>query len=83
MTLSKKDIESVNCLYSDLTNFISEIDTIQKTEGYSITDKFILSYFSDFMESAKVSTDITIKVLENFGDVGKDQARNLKIKWGY
>jgi len=83
MKLTKKEIESANCLYSDLSNLISEVDTIQKQEGYTVTDELLLSYFSDFMESANVNTDVTIKVLENFGDTGRDLARNLKVKWGY
>jgi len=76
--LNKEDQIKANCLQSDLYNMLHECCT---PEGPS--ESLILSYFSDLMESAKVNTDVTIEVLEQFGDDGKDLARNLKIKWGY
>ena len=76
--LSKEDQIKANCLYSDLSNMLHECCT---AEGPS--KDLILSYFSDLMESAKVNTDVTIEVLEQFGDEGREEARNLKVKWGY
>jgi|GEM_PF-6086611 len=76
MMKTNKQIE--NCLTSDLSNFLNEINP----EGED-KKQLLLEYFSSFMESANVDTDITIAVLEKFGEEGKEEARNLKVKWGY
>jgi hypothetical protein len=77
--LSKEDQIKANCLSSDLQNMLYECCK----EESGLQESLILSYFSDLMESAKVNTDVTIAVLEQFGEDGKNEARNLKIKWGY
>jgi len=69
--------QKINCLTSDLTNLIHE----HKLETFSEEDIFM--YFSDFMKSAGVDTDITIAVLEKFGDLGKEAALTIKINEGH
>lgn len=75
MKKTQKQIE--NCLSSDLRNLISEF------ENGSLTEEIILNYFSNFMRDADIDSRITVNVLEQFGDSGKEEARNIKIYEGW
>ena len=69
--------EAINCLTSDLTNLIHEY----RLETFS--EEVIFSYFSNFMKSAGIDSNITIAVLEKFGDLGKEAALIIKVNEGH
>lgn len=70
-----KQIE--NCLTSELRNLVSEFETGR------LTEERIYNYFRLFMCDAEVDSRITVNVLEQFGDLGKEEARNIKIHEGW
>lgn len=72
---TKKKIH--NCLVSELRNMVSEL------ELGTLNEELLYSYFRAFMCDAGVDTDVTISVLEEFGELGKEEARNIKISEGY
>lgn len=74
---TQKQIVIENCLFSDLSNMISEL----KHGG--LNEELILQYFSDFLKDAKVESEIIVNLLEYFGDLGKGKARNIKVEEGW
>jgi hypothetical protein len=52
-----------------------------KKHEHPINEEEILQIFSSLMEAAEVDSNISIEVLERFGDIGKEKARDLKVKW--
>lgn len=74
---TKEEIK--NCLSSDLLNLIYEF------HSGNITEEIIYGYFSDFLLDADVESKIIVDVLEGveFGDLGKEQARYIKINEGW
>jgi hypothetical protein len=77
MSKYKKPKEIENCLASELSNLVSEFETGQ------LTKEGIYNYFRLFMCDAEVDSRITVNVLEQFGDLGKEEARNIKIYEGW
>lgn len=73
MAKTRKEIE--NCLVSELRNMISDIEygRLGKEEAFD--------YFKNFMMDAEVDSKITVNVLEDesFGELGKNEARNIKV----
>lgn len=74
---TQKEIE--NCLISELRNMISDIEygRMGKEEAFD--------YFKNFMMDAGVNSKITVNVLEDesFGELGKNEARNIKVHEGW
>ena len=77
MKKTKKQIE--NCLTSDLQNLIYEFQL------GTLTEEIIYGYFSDFLLDAEVDSTIVVNVLEqvNFGALGKEAARYIKVDEGW
>jgi hypothetical protein len=75
MAKTQKQIE--NCLYSELSNMVSEL------KSGTLTEELIYNYFRLFMCDAEVNSKITVNVLEQFGHLGKEEARNIKITEGW
>lgn len=75
MTKTKQQIE--NCLVSELRNMVSEL------KMGTLTEELIYNYFRNFMCDAEVDSKITVNVLEQFGELGKDEARNIKVSEGW
>lgn len=76
MTLkSTKEIE--NCLKLDLNNLLYEI------ENGTLTEEGIYSYFRILMCDAGVDSRITVNVLEQFGELGKEEALSIKASEGW
>jgi len=46
-------------------------------------EELSLEYFSSLMESANVNSEITVKVLEKFGEIGKIHAMAIKVNEGW
>jgi len=75
-----KTIEQVqNCLHSDLRNMLYEL------EAGTINKEMILDFFSEILLDANVDSRIIVHVLEgkDFGQEGKDAARNIKVDEGW
>ena len=74
---NQKQIE--NCLASDLNNMILEFELNR------LTKESIFEYFVDFLLSANVDSEIIVNVLEKeqFGNLGKDEARDIKVSEGW
>ena len=72
---TKQQIE--NCLVSELRNMVLEL------QNGTLTEELLYNYFRNFMCDAKVDSQITVNVLEQFGELGKDEARNIKISEGW
>jgi hypothetical protein len=66
-----------NCLVSELRNMISE------HQLGTLTEKLIYNYFRNFLCDSGVDSRITVNVLEQFGELGKEEARNIKISEGW
>jgi len=66
-----------NCLVSELQNMVSDLKI------GTLTEEMIYNYFRSFMCDAEVDSKITVNVLEKFGELGKEQARNIKIDEGW
>ncbi len=75
MAKTKQQIE--NCLVSELRNMISE------HQLGTLTEELIYNYFRNFLCDAEVDSRITVNVLEQFGELGKEEARNIKISEGW
>jgi len=77
MKKTPKEIE--NCLTSDLQNLIYEL------KGGQLTEEILYGYFSDFLLDADVDSRIIVNVLEqvNFGALGKEAARYIKVDEGW
>jgi hypothetical protein len=75
----KTATEIKNCLVSDLTNMISEL------EGGNMTKETLIDGITEMLDDAGLDTDILIKVLEDkrFGELGKDKSMAVKISYGY
>lgn len=69
--------EIENCLVSELRNMVSEL------ELGTLTEESIYNYFRNFMCDAGVDSKITVRVLEQFGELGKEEARNIKVSEGW
>ena len=65
---TKQQIE--NCLVSELRNMVSEL------QNETLTEELLYNYFRNFMCDAEVDSQITVNVLEQFGKLGKDEARS-------
>jgi hypothetical protein len=72
---NKKQIE--NCLTSELRNMISEYKL------GTLNESIIFNYFRNFLLDANVDSEIVVNVLENFGELGKEEARNIKVEEGW
>ena len=72
---TKKEIE--NCLYSELRNMITEY------EYGKLTEELIYNYFRNFLCDAEVDSKIIVNVLEQFGELGKEEALSIKITEGW
>ena len=75
MPKSQKQIE--NRLVSELRNMITEL------ELGGLTEESVYNYFRNFMCDSGVNSEITVNVLERFGDLGKEEARNIKVNEGW
>jgi len=75
MAKTKQQIE--NCLVSELRNMVSE------HQLGTLTEELIYNYFRNFLCDAEVDSEITVNVLEQFGELGKEEARNIKISEGW
>jgi len=75
MSKTKKEIE--NCLYFELRNMISEFELEQ------LTEESIYNYFRMFMCDAEIDSNITVNVLEQFGELGEEEVRNIKVYEGW
>lgn len=77
MKKTQKEIE--NCLASELSNMLDENTLIE------FIDEDILRYFSKFLLGAEVDSKIVVNVLEreDFGEVGKEAARAIKVNEGW
>ena len=75
MIKTNKQIE--NCLVSELRNFMYEF------EKGTLTEELVYNYFRNFMCDSGVDSRITVNVLEQFGDLGKEEARNIKVSEGW
>lgn len=75
MAKTKKQIE--NCLVSELGNMVSEL------KCGTLTEELLYNYFRNFMCDAEVDSEITVGVLEQFGELGKNEARSIKISEGW
>lgn len=74
---TKKQIE--NCLISELSNLVGEFKSNQ------LTEENLYNYFRHFMLDAEVDSEIVVNVLEDkyFGNLGKEEARSIKIYEGW
>jgi len=74
---TKKEIE--NCLISDLQNMVYEV----KLGNVDI--EMIYGFFSEILLDAEVDSKIIVNVLEqeNFGNLGKEHARYIKVDEGW
>lgn len=64
----------INSTISDIRGLVfeSELETFNKD--------ILISSLSDILQSAKVDTDIIIEVIQEFSE---EEARNIKVKYGY
>jgi hypothetical protein len=74
---SKNEKEIENCLVSELRNMVSELKL------GNLTEELVYNYFRNFMYDAGVHSKIIVNVLEQFGELGKDEARNIKVSEGW
>ena len=74
---TKKEIE--NCLISDLSNMIYEV------QSGNVDMEMIFGFFSEILLDAEVDSKIIVNVLEqeNFGNLGKEHARYIKVDEGW
>ncbi len=77
MTKFKTNKQIENCLVSELRNVILEL------QNETLTEELLYNYFRIFMCDAEVDSQITINVLEQFGELGKKEAKNIKINEGW
>lgn len=75
MNKTKQQIE--NCLVSELRNMVSELQLNK------LTEESLYSYFRNFMCDAGIDSRITVNVLEQFGELGKNEAMCIKINEGW
>lgn len=64
----------INSTISDIRGLVfeSELETFNKD--------ILISSLSDILQSAKVDTDIIIEIIQEFSE---EEARNIKVKYGY
>jgi len=69
-----------NRLISDLRNMKYEIES-----GTKITEELLYGFFAEILLDAKVDSKIIVNVLESeeFGELGEDEARYIKINEGW
>ena len=74
---TKQQIE--NCLISDLQNMKYEV------QSGNVDMEMIFGFFSEILLDAEVDSKIIVNVLEqkNFGDMGKEYARYIKVDEGW
>ncbi len=75
MKKTQKQIE--NCLVCELSNLISEF------KNETLTEDGIYNYFRNFLCDSEVDSKIIVNVLEYFGELGKEEARDIKIYEGW
>jgi len=75
----KTNKEKANCVSFELCNLISEF------KSKELTEETLVDYVSTILRDAGVNSDIVIDVLEReqFGAIGKEAARTIKIIEGY
>ena len=76
MKLDKKRLGKSNIITSDIENFMLEFKPKNDADKENM-----LSYFSSII--CQLDTDIAIEVMNNFGDIGKNQAMSIKVNYGY
>lgn len=74
--LDSERVAKVNHITSSIREYMDEFPPKHKGEIENI-----LSYFSSII--CQLDTDIAIKVMEEFGEIGKNQALSIKINYGY
>jgi len=76
----KKEEKIKNRLISDLRNMKHEIES-----GTIITEELLYGFFAEILLDAKVDSKIIVNVLESeeFGELGEDEARYIKINEGW
>lgn len=73
MKLDKERKGKSNSITMDLENIINEHKIIDKESFLSDISSII----------CQLDTDIAIDVMENFGEIGKNQALSIKVNYGY
>ena len=72
---NKKIIE--NKIVSDVRNLLSE------HELGNLTKELLLNYVSSILQDTELDSRIIVKVLEQFGELGKYEALCIKINEGW
>jgi hypothetical protein len=75
MKKTTKQIE--NCLFSNLSNMITEHQLGR------LTEESIYGYFNSLLINAGVDSEIVVNVLEQFGELGKHEAICIKVNEGW
>ena len=68
---------TINSLTMDLNSCLSEL------ENNTLTKVSMLNYFTCFMQDVRLDSRLTVEVLEQFGEEGKQEAMLLKINEGW
>jgi hypothetical protein len=56
---------------------------VSEHQSGTLTEELIYNYFRMFLCDAEVDSKITVNVLEQFGELGEEEARNIKIHEGW
>ncbi len=75
MKKTQKQIE--NCLVSELRNLIDEYKLDR------LSEECLYNYFRIFLQDSEVDSQIIVNVLEQFGELGKNEARSIKVDEGW
>lgn len=73
--LTNKQIE--NCLNSELRSMLDEFN------NNTLTEESIINYFRLILGHAQLDSHIIVNVLENFGELGKEEALSIKVTEGW
>lgn len=49
----------------------------------TLSEESLYNYFRNFLRDAGVDSEIVVNVLETFGELGKEEARNIKVSEGW
>tara|TARA_R110000868_G_C10419077_1_gene723133 strand:+ start:237 stop:461 length:225 start_codon:yes stop_codon:yes gene_type:complete len=74
--MKNKDQAKINTIISEIQGFMMEFPPQYETDKESM-----LGYLSAII--CQLDTDIAIKVMEDFGKAGKNQAMAIKVNYGY
>jgi len=66
-----------NRLFSELSNMVYDM------ESDKLTMEGIFNYFRNFLIDSNVDSQIVVNVLEKFGKLGEEEARNIKVTEGW